>query len=109
MCVQDLIDDIVDEIYPEIQEEILYQLRMKFGDPYIYEPPEKDTPCCFKPFVWLRGFYLYTTDPVDKNIWQKMKSFWWWFFILCSIFPYYGVQPFFYLIHFLMIHKDDEF
>jgi hypothetical protein len=33
----------------------------------------------------------------------------WWFFLIVSLFPYWGVQPFFYVLIWLMIDKSDEF
>lgn len=46
---------------------------------------------------------------VDKSIWAQYKWISWWFFLLVSMFPLYGVQPFFFAFIFLMIDKRDEY
>jgi hypothetical protein len=45
----------------------------------------------------------------NRNIWQQMENPFWWIFLLISLFPYYGVQPFFYAFIFLAIDKGDEY
>lgn len=38
-----------------------------------------------------------------------MENPFWWIFLLITLFPYYGVQPFFYAFIFLVIDKGDEY
>lgn len=45
----------------------------------------------------------------DKTSWAQYKWISWWFFLLVSMFPYYGVQPFFFVFIFFMIDKTDEY
>ena len=41
--------------------------------------------------------------------WAILKNPCWWLLFLISVFPYYGIQPFFFVVIFLMIDKSDEF
>lgn len=72
-------------------------------------PPPQNRFCLFLPWFFLREKYLYANDPYDQSIWKKFRNPWWWFFTLVAAFPFFGVQPCFFLFVFLCIDKDDEF
>ena len=65
--------------------------------------------CCGACLRCLRNKYLYTLDPVDKNIWQQIKDPLWWLILLITLVPIFGVQPLMYAIMFMCINKRDEF
>lgn len=62
--VQDLVDDVFEEIWPDIQDQVLFQIRLKYADPYAtvdFKPPKR---CCLLvPWFWLRNWYLYAFIP----------------------------------------------
>jgi len=110
-CVKDLVSDLVDDIWPEIEEEIIYQLRYKIDylEKYKVEQIPASDCCLGRCCQAFRRWYLYTTQPVDKTIWQRMRWFSFWFLTIIKSFPFYGVSPIFLLLDFFMIDKGDEF
>jgi hypothetical protein len=46
---------------------------------------------------------------VDLSFWQQIKTFSFWFWEIIAIFPFYGVQQFFFAFVFLAIDKSDEY
>lgn len=59
--------------------------------------------------LYLRSKLLYTLYPYDKSIFLTMYNPWWVVLLLCSTFPFYGVQAVYYWIVFLSIDKRDEY
>eukprot|EP01017_Pseudomicrothorax_dubius_P032822 TRINITY_DN4336_c0_g3_i1.p1 TRINITY_DN4336_c0_g3~~TRINITY_DN4336_c0_g3_i1.p1 ORF type:complete len:351 (-),score=43.27 TRINITY_DN4336_c0_g3_i1:61-1113(-) len=108
-CVVTMVDDLVDELWPDIEEEALFRLRVAFDKPYVEIPPSRRSCCLFYPFLWFRNWILYTTHPVDKNLYQIMSTISWWLLLILSGTPIYGVQSFFYLLFFILMDKSDEY
>ncbi len=109
-CVKDLIDDLVDDIWPEVEAELM--LTLKFNLNYLekYEIPEPICNCCLCRVLWkVVAWYRYTTRPVDKTVWQRLRWVSFWILFVVSLFPFYCVSPGLLLIDFLMIDKQDEF
>lgn len=64
LCVKNFIDELFDELWPGIEEEILFQLRIKYSEPYSDVVHKKPELCCLQyPWYWIKSWYLYSTDP----------------------------------------------
>lgn len=109
MCMQDLIDDTVDNFWPDLEDYILFEFRLSMNKPVLKETPRKTYLGICIPCGRLRDCFRYQYDPVDKVIWNRIKTFWFWVFKLISSFPFYAVQPIFKGIVWIMIDKSDEF
>lgn len=109
-CVKDLIDDLVEDLWPEVENEIMFSLKFSLDCMEKYEMPEVAQRSCLCQFFWnIIAWYRYTTRPVDKTIWQRLRWFSFWFLLIISLFPFYCVTPGLMLIDFLMISKKDEY
>jgi len=109
-CVKDLIDDLVDDIWPEIESEIMYELKFSLDFMEKYEMVDNPPRCCLSKCLWcIVAWYRYTTRPVDKTFWQRIRWFSTWVLIIISMFPFYCISPGLLFIDFLMIDKGDEY
>jgi hypothetical protein len=62
------VDDVFDEVWPGIEEEVLFQLRIKYSEPYSEHVNIKPKLCWAEyPWFWIRSWYLYTTDPCSHS------------------------------------------
>lgn len=110
VCVKDMVDDLVEDIWPEVENEIMFSLRFSIDCMEKYEMPEEAPSCClFRCLWWFVAWYRYTTRPVDKTIWQRLRGFSFWLLLIISLCPFYCVTPGLLLIDFLMIDKGDEY
>ncbi|KAL4455010.1 hypothetical protein ABPG74_006392 [Tetrahymena malaccensis] len=106
--VKKIIDDIIDDNWPYIEQEILYRLRMVIDEPIIHKEEDPNSCCLIACFNYLPNKYLYERIPYNRSSWYQFRRLWFWFFMLFEIFPFYGVQSFFYFLVFLIIDKTDE-
>ena len=108
-CVKKTVDDIVDAIWPEIETEIMMKLNYALYpiEEYPLEEVENGWLLCL--CVKIRAWYRYTSDPVDKTIWNQIRWFSWWVLTITKMIPFYFVQPGFFILHFFLMDMTDEF
>lgn len=82
---------------------------MEIAKPIVEIPRADDDSICLRVCCCIRRWFLYSINPVDKNIWQQMKTFSFWFWTLIPLFPFFGVNSYFFVFAFFMIDKSDEY
>jgi len=71
-------------------------------------PPPPGNPC-LRALQAARAWYLYTLFPHDQTIWLQLRNPAFYFLKAVSVFPLYGVQPIFFILHFLVMDRSDEY
>jgi len=103
-----------ENIWPQIEREMHDILMQQLGRQLNVRPEvfkQEAEPVRWKPnvAVYLRSKLRYTLYPYDKSVFQVMRNPWCVVLMTCSVFPYFGIQPLYYLVVFCCIDKSDEF
>eukprot|EP00161_Ancyromonas_sigmoides_P007435 TRINITY_DN188_c1_g3_i2.p1 TRINITY_DN188_c1_g3~~TRINITY_DN188_c1_g3_i2.p1 ORF type:complete len:494 (-),score=103.21 TRINITY_DN188_c1_g3_i2:441-1814(-) len=113
--VHRLIDNAIDELTPRLEREIfeakiLPNVRKIDAERAKINRERGNYPNFCPNFPnFFRCVILYTLEPFDRNIWQKIRDPIWWLLTLILAFPRYGVSQIGFLVLFALTDLRDEY